>query len=185
VALGIRLFGRHDSRRYALRILNAVLGENMSSRLFQVVREKHGLAYAIHSSLHLFDDSGALVVSAGLDQKKRIRALRLIAKEIVRLKRRPVGGKELKRAKEYVIGQLRLGLESTSHQMMWIGDNIMSYGRFIPPDETIRMLSRVTAADVQKLACSIIKKTRVTLSMVSPGIGDESLDETRGILKTL
>ena len=67
IALGIRACSRHDERRFALRLLNAVLGENMSSRLFQTVREDHGLAYSIYSGNSFFDDAGDLVISAGLD----------------------------------------------------------------------------------------------------------------------
>ncbi|MBN1557943.1 MAG: insulinase family protein, partial [Lentisphaerae bacterium] len=70
LAMGFRLFGRRDPRRYTLRILNAILGENMSSRLFQVVREKHGLAYSVHSCVHLFQETGVLEVSAGLDRRR-------------------------------------------------------------------------------------------------------------------
>ena len=65
LALGFRLFGRFDKGRYALRLLNVVLGENMSSHLFQSVREKHGLAYSVNSSLQLFVDTGVLAISAG------------------------------------------------------------------------------------------------------------------------
>jgi predicted Zn-dependent peptidase len=67
IALGIRACSRHDERRFALRLLNAVLGENMSSRLFQTVREEHGLAYSIYSANSFFDDAGDLVIAAGLD----------------------------------------------------------------------------------------------------------------------
>ncbi|MFC1497686.1 M16 family metallopeptidase [Verrucomicrobiota bacterium] len=168
LALGIRLFGRSDKRRYALKILNAVLGENMSSRLFQIVREKHGLAYSVHSGAHLYRDSGALVISAGLDRKRSCKAVNLIIKELIRLKERQVGRKELKRAKDYAIGQLRLGLESTSSQMMWIGDNMISRGKFTHPQEIIERLSSVTAEEVQSVACSVMKKKRTSLCMVSP-----------------
>jgi predicted Zn-dependent peptidase len=67
IALGIRACSRHDERRFALRLLNAMLGENMSSRLFQTVREEHGLAYSIYSANSFFDDAGDIVIAAGLD----------------------------------------------------------------------------------------------------------------------
>ncbi len=168
LALGFRLFGHNDRRRYQLRILNAALGENMSSRLFQTVREKHGLAYSIHSTFCLFDDSGALLISAGLDRKRTGKAAQLIVGELKKMREKPMGAAELKRAKDYVIGTLRLGLESTTHQMMWLGDNIISYGRFVSPEETIEALSRVTAADVRKLAGEFIESRRATLAMIHP-----------------
>jgi predicted Zn-dependent peptidase len=185
VALGIRLFGRRDPRRYALRLLNAVLGENMSSRLFQIVREQHGLAYSIHSSYHLFADSGALVVSAGLDRKRSVPALELIVRELARLKESAVGPRDLKRAKDYVLGQLRLGLESTTNQMMWIGDNLISHGRFIPPEEIIGQVERVSAADIRRLAGETLAAARTSLAVVSPDLAARDQPALRKLLGRL
>ena len=185
LAAGIRLFGRRDGRRYALKVLSAVLGENMSSRLFQVVREKHGLAYSVNSSCHLYSESGALVVSAGLDRKRYLKALDLVVRELVRLKERPVARKELKLAKDYVIGQLRLGLESTSNQMLWLGDNIMAHGRFITPDESVSAISNVTAEDIQRLARQVIRKGRTSLAVISPDLSAADKVHMRAALKKL
>jgi len=170
-AIGIRIFGRHDRRRYALRLLNVMLGENMSSRLFQVVREKNGLAYSVHSSVHLFDDSGAMVISAGLDRKRTQMAVELIVRELQKLKNMAVGKKELKMAKEYVIGQIKLGLEGTTSQMMWIGDNLMSYGGFVPPEDVIDKISAVSRDDIGTLARDVFKASKTSMAMVSPDHG--------------
>lgn len=168
LALGIRLFGRHDEQRHVLRVLNTVLGENMSSRLFQVVREKHGLAYSIHSGTQLFEDTGMLQISAGLDRRRSAKALDLVLREMDRLRIRPVGAGELRRAKDYLVGQLRLGLESTSHQMMWIGDNILSYGRFIDPAETIAAIQQVKAEDIRSLAAASFLPERMSIALITP-----------------
>ncbi len=168
VAIGLRLFGRLDRRRHTLKLLNIVLGENMSSRLFQVVREKHGLAYSIHSSCHLYADSGMLAISAGLDRRRVDKALRLILKELDRFRAKPISGSELKRAKDYAIGQLRLGLESTTNQMMWIGENLLTHGRVIDPEETIRAVEAVSPEDVQKLAKAFFRRSRLSIAMVAP-----------------
>lgn len=168
LALGIRLFGRTDPRRYALRVLNTILGENMSSRLFQTVREKHGLAYSIQSGVQLHADTGVLQIAAGLDRKRSAKALALILKEMDRLRCQPVGSGELRRAKDYLLGQLRIGLESTSHQMMWIGENILSYGRFVDPAETIEATQRVTAEDVRALATTVFDSKRMSVATVTP-----------------
>ena len=85
IALGVRACSRHDERRFALRLLNAVLGENMSSRLFQTVREDHGLAYSIYSGNSFFDDAGDIVISAGLDLANLEKTLKLIVREMKRL----------------------------------------------------------------------------------------------------
>ncbi|MFC1452344.1 M16 family metallopeptidase [Verrucomicrobiota bacterium] len=185
LALGVRLFGRNDTRRHALKILNVVLGENMSSRLFQIVREKHGLAYSVHSAVQLFDETGALVISAGLDRKSKVKALELIVRELVRLKSQPVGAAELKRAKDYVIGQIRLALESTSHRMTWVGDNILTYGRFVTPEETIGKIEAVSASDVQALAREVIRKRRTTLAVIAPDISREDKARMRTALNAL
>src|SRR3974390_3059408 len=125
IALGIRACSRHDPRRYALRVLNTLLGENMSSRLFQVIREDRGLAYSIYSSPAFFDDVGSLTVSAGLDVGNLVKTLKLVMRELTRLAGKPPGGVELRRARDYVIGQIDLSMESTDSQMMSMGENLI------------------------------------------------------------
>lgn len=175
MALGLRIFGRDDNRRYALRVLNVILGENMSSRLFQVVREKYALAYSVHSSCQLYHDSGVLTVSAGLDRSKTKQGIDLILKEMSKLKAKAVGAQELKRAKEYLVGQMRLSLESTSSQMICLGESLISYGKFTPREEIIANVESVTAADIQRLAKSIMRRQRATIALIVPSLdrGDE------------
>lgn len=170
LVMGFRLFGRRDRRRYALRMLNAVLGESMSSRLFQEVRERRGLAYAIQSSYQLFRESGALFISAGLDRDRWFQAVQLILAELGRLKRDAPGPREMKLAREYVIGQLKLGLESTTQQMMWLGENLLSYGRFLSPEEVIESITSVTAGDVRDLAREFFRPGAASVAMVSAGL---------------
>lgn len=168
MALGLRLFGRRDPRRFALKLLSVILGENMSSRLFQSVREKHGLAYSVHSGMHLFDETGALVISAGLEKAKALKALQLILGELKRLTDRRVSANELKRAKDYAIGQLEIGLESTINQMMWIGENNLSFGRLIQPSEVMAAYQAVTAEDLLVLAQEVFKAERLSIALVTP-----------------
>ncbi len=167
-AIGFRGFGRHDHRRFALRMLNSILGENMSSRLFQIVREKHGLAYAVQSSFQLFDDTGATVISAGLDRARAADALRLIAREVARMRAKPVSRDELQRARDYLQGQFRLGLEGTGSQMQWIGDTLINYGRFVKPDEVLKHLMAVTPEEMRQVAAELFVPRRLTLSLVVP-----------------
>ena len=166
--VGFRVFGRHDDRRYALRVLNGILGENMSSRLFQSVRERHGLCYSIQSGFQLFEETGLFTVSGGFDTQRALAALRLTAKEIRRLLDVKVGARELKRAKEYLLGTFRLGLEGTGSQMMFIGESLLNYGRIVCPEETLAGLQAVTADDVQRVASDVFEPTRMTLSLVVP-----------------
>ena len=111
--------------------------------------------------------------------------MKLIARELSRLKSRRIGAGELKRAKEYLIGQVRLGLESTTSNMMWLGDHTLSYGRLIPPEETIDVVSRITADDVFSLANTVLKPRRISLSIVSPKLPKPAHREVKGILKSV
>ncbi len=168
LALGLRLFGRNDPRRYALRLLNVVLGENMSSRLFQVVRERHGLAYSIQSSAHLFSDTGALVVQAGVDRARAGRALDLIVRELCRLRERAVSTAELRRARDYACGQMLTALESSTARMMWLGEHLLAYGRVVSPKEILQKLEAVTPAAIQEVARAVLRPNRASLAVVSP-----------------
>jgi predicted Zn-dependent peptidase len=177
LALGVRLFGRKDPRRYALRLLSVILGENMSSRLFQIVREKRGLAYGVQSGVHLLDDTGTLTITAGLDRRRTEEAMELIVGEMVRLKRMAVGPGEFRRARDYAVGQLRLGMEGTSNQMLWAGENFVSYGRFVPPEEITAALQAVTPDAVRGVARQVFRPPRASLALVAPG--DDGWSEGR------
>jgi predicted Zn-dependent peptidase len=168
LALGIRACSRHDDRRFALRMLNTLLGENMSSRLFQVLREDHALAYSIHSSLNFFDDVGTLTISAGLDTDKLTQALKLIVREIRRCAESPPSAAEMRRARDYLIGQFDLGLEGTENQMTWLGEQLLAYGKVVPVAEAKRRLSEVKPAQVRAAARDFFRSDRINLAVVSP-----------------
>ncbi len=168
VALGIRACSRRDVRRYALRLLNTILGENMSSRLFQVVREQHGLAYSIGSTPSFFSDAGDLVISAGLDTDDLPKLLRLVVRELKRCVSSKPSRAELARAKEYVIGQMLLSLESTEARMNWAGEQALGYGRAVEPDHLARCLNLVTREEVQQVARDFIRPEAFNLALVSP-----------------
>ncbi len=185
IAMGVRLFGRDDKRRYALKLMSIVLGENMSSRLFQEVREKHGLAYSIHSGAQLLADTGALDVQAGIDTHRIPKALELIIRELVRLKEKPVGSRELRRAKDYAIGQMRIGLESPANQMMWVGENIMSYGRLIQPREVIKEVEAVSERDIHNVANDVLNKRRFSMVLITPGGGEKHAEMMRRTMARL
>jgi len=168
IALGIRTCSRHDERRFQLRLLNTLLGENMSSRLFQVIREDRGLAYSICSSLGLFDDVGVLTGSAGLETAKLTQTLKLIGQEMRRLADTLPPRAELGRAKDYLLGQMDLGLESTINQMMWVGEQLLGYGKIIPPATIKQQLCLVKPSDIRDTARAFIKSGRLSLALVSP-----------------
>ena len=183
--VGFRVFGRHDDRRYALRVLNAIFGENMSSRLFQSVRERHGLCYSILSSFQLFEETGVFAISGGFDTQRAMAALKLTAKEVRRLLDTKVSARELKRAKDYLLGTFRLGLEGTGNQMMFIGESFLNYGRLVRPEETLAGIQAVTADDVQRVASDVFEPSRMTVSLVVPNAQPESEGDWLGSLAAM
>jgi predicted Zn-dependent peptidase len=168
VAWGIRTCSRHDPRRYALRVLNVLLGENMSSRLFQIIREEHGLAYNICSHASCFDDVGSLTISAGMETDRLEKTLKLVSQELAKLAAKAVPAGELRRARDYVIGQLDLNLENTENQMMWLGEQYVGYGKIEAPTELKARVAEVTAAQVRAAARDFLQPDRMNLALVSP-----------------
>ena len=175
IALGIRTCSRQDERRYALRLLNTILGENMSSRLFQVVREDHGLAYSIYSTPSFFSDAGDLVISAGLDTDNLTKVLRLVLRELRRLREAAPNAAELRRARDYVIGQIDLSLESTENQMNWLGEQLLGYGRVMQPARIKRRLREVTVGEIYAVARDFLRPERFNLALVSPLASDRTV----------
>ncbi len=104
-------------------------------------------------------------------------------KELDRLRTHPTSACELKRAKDYVVGQLRLGLESSSNQMMWVGENLLAHGRVIDPEETMRATQAVAAADIQKVAQTFLKKGRLSIAMVAPVDSNANVDQLVDVVK--
>jgi predicted Zn-dependent peptidase len=168
LALGVRTCSRHDNRRFALRLLNTILGENMSSRLFQVIREDRGLAYNISSSISFFDDTGDLVISAGLDTNKLPETLRLVLRELRNMTERAPTPAELRRARDYVLGQFDLSLEGTESQMMWLGEQLLGHGKITPPAQIKRSIARVTPGEIRRVANEFFHRDRLNLALVTP-----------------
>ena len=168
LALGIRTCSRHDDRRFALRLLNVMLGENMSSRLFQVVREDNGLAYSICSSLSFFDDVGAVNISAGVETEKMEKALKLVMGELAIFTQQLPSAGELRRARDYVFGQLDMNLENTENQMTWLGEQYLGYGKVISPDEVKSRIAEVTPKEIRAVARDFFRPERLNLAVVSP-----------------
>ncbi len=168
VTLGIYAFRRQDPRRHGLRMLSVILGEAMSSRLFQRLREEQGLVYSVSSGVHLQRDDGAFYISAGLEPGNLSKALGLIAAELKSLAAKGPGAAELKRAKDYVTGQFALGLEGTSQQMFWIGDSMLTRGRVVEPKEAIEKLAAVDAKIVKAVAQELFQPGRMGVAASGP-----------------
>ena len=168
--IGMRGVSRHDPRRSAFRLMSVILGENMSSRLFQNVREKHGLAYSISTGASYYQETGSFFINAGVENAKTIQALKLTLQTIKHLSRRAPSLKELRRAKEYTFGQIHLNLESTDNQMMWLGEGLVSHNRVINPDKLIRQIEAVTPEEVRAAAALLVHNERLNVAVVSPTV---------------
>ncbi|RME91358.1 MAG: insulinase family protein [Verrucomicrobia bacterium] len=168
LAVGFRTCAHDDPRRFALRILNAIVGENMSSRLFVRLREDLGLAYAVHSSTSFFRDTGDLAIFCGLDPANLTRAFRLVLEELKRLASRAPGRAEFERAREYALGQVDLGIEGTENCMNWLGEQFLAHGRLRSPLTLKQRLARVTPAEVRRVAADFFRPERLAVAVVGP-----------------
>jgi predicted Zn-dependent peptidase len=152
IVLGSEAPPQASSRRHIAYVLNAVLGGNLSSRLFQVIREEHALAYAIFSSLSAFADVGQFSIYAGTEPENVPRVLELVLQEIRRIKAEPVTEEELQRAKDHLRGSILMGLESVSARMSQLARQEMYFGRYLTADETIAGIEAVRPGDVLELS---------------------------------
>ena len=168
LALGYRTFGIGDNRKYAATVMDAILGRGMSSRLFQEVREKRGLSYDISSRMQFFQDAGMFTITAGLDPAKAKDALATIDRELKRIREKPVSAAELKRTKEFLIGNFRLAHEKVTSKLFFYGQTMLSFGRPVSPQEQIDGIRAVTAADVRSVANVILKQSNRSISWVVP-----------------
>lgn len=168
IALGFHGFDRAHPLRYAQSLLHVILGGNMSSRLFNEVREHRGLAYEIGTQVKRFKDTGAFLVHAGIDNKKVNQAVELILKELKKIRFDFVTKDELKRAKEFLLGQLEMALEDTMEYMLWIGESIVSLDKAYYLEEVIKSVNQLKREDVQKVAEYLFKENKIHLALIGP-----------------
>ena len=155
ICLGTHAYPQNHERRYALYILNTLLGGSMSSRLFQNIREKRGLAYAVFSGVAAYRDAGMLTVYAGCANESVPEVVDLIVDELRQLKRQPLPEGELRRSKDHLKGNLMLSLESTSSRMTHLARQDIYFDQHFTLDETLAGIERVSAADVQRVAADL------------------------------
>jgi predicted Zn-dependent peptidase len=157
IGLGVRAQSYLDPDRYALDLLNTVLGEGMSSRLFLNIRERLGLAYDVHSFTQKHRDTGHLGIYLGVDPKKAMEAIRAVIAEMHRLCEEDLTEEELHRAKEFTKGRLRLDLETTNGVAFWLTYQELLLGEIKDIEDELRMVDLVTAADIRRVANSVLR----------------------------
>ena len=168
LALGLPGFDENHKDRYALTLLSIILGGNMSSRLFIEAREKRGLAYSISCSSKTLHDTGLFLIRAGVDNKKVVETIALIIKELNKIKRSGVTQGEFQRAREYLSGQLLLGLEDTMEHMLWVGEGIITKNKVKTRKSVLKELNKIKPADMKRIAKAILNAKRYNLAVIGP-----------------
>ena len=166
ICLGVEAPRVNDNRRYAIYLLNTILGGGMSSRLFQKIREDRGLAYSIYSEMNPFRDSGSICVYAGASATNTEQVLQLTLAELSRLKSETVSDSELKRAKDQLKSNIVIGLESSGSRMSNLARQQMYFGRFFGVDEITADIDRVSVGDVQQLARDLFRSEAIALTLL-------------------
>jgi predicted Zn-dependent peptidase len=173
ICLGARAFSYLHSDRYALDLLNTVLGEGMSSRLFLNIRERLGLAYDVHSFTQKHRDTGYLGVYIGVDPKKAVDAVNAVMGELRSLSGTEVSTDELARAKEFTKGRLRLELETTNGVAFWLTYQELLLGQIKTIEEELALVDEVTTADVKRVADEVLRGP-VQMSVIGPFARDSA-----------
>ena len=171
VCLGTRGYAQAHADRYPSYVLNTVLGGSMSSRLFQNIRERRGLAYAVSSGLESYRDTGMLAVYVGCAAAAVPQVIDLVAAEMRALAREPLPGEELQRAKDHLKGSLVLGLESTASRMSQLARSEIYFGRQISVDESLSRVDAITADDVQRVAADLFSNGNLAATVLGPEDG--------------
>ncbi len=168
LALGFHGFKRGHPQRHVLGILHTILGANMSSRLFNELREKRGLAYEIGTQVRCFYDTGVFLVHAGIDNNRVIVALNIILKELKKIKDKMVNNNEFRRAKEFYLGQLMLALEDTMDHMLWIGETTATLDKTYSFEDIVKEVGKIKKDDIRMVAKQIFKDSKLNLALIGP-----------------
>ena len=168
VCLGFKGLHYSNDDRFVISALNTVLGNSMSSRLFQEIREQNGLAYSIYSYVTSYRDTGLLTVYAGTDPSNTLEMVRLVTKEIRKIRDEGITPAEEQRVKNQIKGSLVLSLESSNSHMSRIARQEIYFGKYQSMDEIIRNVEKVTAEQVQEVARRLFAGGNTSLAILGP-----------------
>jgi predicted Zn-dependent peptidase len=184
VCLGGTGLSRHDDRRFALRVLDTIFGGTSSSRLFQEVRERRGLAYSVYSFTSAYSDAGQVGLYVGTRADNLVQALSVVGTELARFRSEPATAEELHRAKENLKGRVVLALESTGARMNRLGSEILAQSPLMALDEVVKRIDAVTLADLAALTEELWDPERLSAAGIGPDA--ERFDEAlRGMAPEL
>ncbi len=176
LCVGVPALPRDHPDAWALAVLNAILGDGMSSRLFLSLVDRDALAYDVSSGIVEYADAGALQVSAGVDPGRVGRALDAILRELATLRDEVVAPEEVAKAKAYISGGLELRMEETRHLASWIGGQEALHERVLTLDEALAAIQHVTAADLGRIAAALFREDALRLAVVAPARSLRGLD---------
>jgi len=168
ICIGVPSLPLGHEARFAAAVMNNLLGGGMSSRLFQNIREREGLAYAVFSELTPYSDAGMLTVYAGTAKENIGQVIDLTIKEFRAMKELPVSTEELLRAKNHLKGSLMLSLESTTSRMSNLARQELYFGRFYSLDEILASIEAVTQDGVQSLAQTFFRTDQIAVTVLGP-----------------
>ena len=168
VCLGTHGLGVKDKQRYPMLVLNTLLGEGMSSRLFQNIREKYGFAYTVYSFASFLSDAGSFGVYVGTDKNNVNNCIELIYKELNKLKLKPVSRDEIKRTKEQLKGSMMLSLENMSSRMLRLGSGELYFGKLIPLSDIVKKIDAVNVDQIQDVANKIFDTDKFATIIFNP-----------------
>ncbi|KKR02681.1 MAG: hypothetical protein UT29_C0001G0161 [Candidatus Yanofskybacteria bacterium GW2011_GWA1_39_13] len=166
--LGFRSFDMFDERKYALSILGTVLGGGMSSRLFEEVRDKRGLAYYVGADNDTATDTGYFKVRAGVNNEKVFEAIKVVMDEIRKIKDNGITAEELQRAKDNISGSMALGLEHSDAVANAYAGPILFENKVLTPEEELVKIKKVTLEDVHNVAKEVFDNTKLNLAVIGP-----------------
>src|ERR1700733_2506791 len=166
LCMGVPSLPISSDRRYCALVLNTVLGGGMSSRLFQTVREERGLAYSIYSDLNPYRDTGMMCVYAGTSSDRALQVIQLVTEEFRRLKQEPMPEDELRRAKDQLLGNIILSMESTGARMSNLARQEMYFNHFFGIDEVMQQVEAVTADQAMMLARELFDPEKIAVTML-------------------
>jgi predicted Zn-dependent peptidase len=168
LAFGIKAYSRYHEDRYVVGLLNVILGGNTSSRFFNEVREKRGLAYEIKSSVSKYYDVGVFDVSVGVENKKLLEAVKVIMEVLNKIKYEKVSLDEFNRAKKYYIGSFLMQLEKTTDKMLWTGENTMVSKKVSSEESIMERIEKIGPEDIQRVANDLLQNEKLNLAVIGP-----------------
>lgn len=169
IGISLHALARKDPDRYPLMVLNTILGRGMSSRLFKEVRERRGLAYSVGSGVSRYSDIGSMSISAGVTLEHLEEATQVIREQLFLLCDEPPSEEEITKARDFSIGNFRLGLESTMALAQRAGEALLMQGEIEPIEDVVASIAAVTPADVQRVAQRLFRPGGFAMAVVGPG----------------